>query len=80
MHGDLGLVDLGNEFFLAKFSKQDDKGFVLFRGSWIVANHYLTVCPWHPNFDPYEATIDKVVVWSQTPLLWLILLHSRVPN
>lgn len=60
MHGDLGLVDLG-------FSKQDDRGFVLFRGSWIVANHYLTVCPWHPNFDPYEATIDKVVVWSQTP-------------
>ncbi|KAG6792984.1 hypothetical protein POTOM_002151 [Populus tomentosa] len=33
----------------------------------MIADHYLTVRTWHPNFDPYEAKIDKVVVWVRLP-------------
>lgn len=30
IHGNLGLMDLGNDFFLAKFSNSDDRDFALF--------------------------------------------------
>jgi len=64
---DLELVDLGNEFFLARFANEADKEHALYNGHWMIADHYLTVRTWHPNFDPYEAKIDKVVVWVRLP-------------
>ena len=60
LQGDPSLVDLGNEFFLSKFSNNEDKEHVLFEGPWMDADHYLTIRTWHLNFDPYVATIDKV--------------------
>lgn len=36
--------DLGNEFYLVKFSA------VMFDGPWIVSEHILAVGQWHPNF------------------------------
>jgi hypothetical protein len=33
----------------------------------MVADHYLTVKQWHPNFDPNEAMIDKIAVWVRLP-------------
>jgi sucrose-6-phosphate hydrolase SacC (GH32 family) len=62
LRGDFTLTDLGNDFYLAKFANTEDKEHVLFGGPWMVTNHYLTVRTWHPNFDPFEATIDKVAV------------------
>ncbi|KAG6764948.1 hypothetical protein POTOM_028962 [Populus tomentosa] len=59
IQGGLSLVDLGNEFFLEKFSNAEDRDFALFEGPWMVADHYLTVRRWHPNFDPDEATIER---------------------
>ncbi|KAG6763281.1 hypothetical protein POTOM_030695 [Populus tomentosa] len=59
IQGGLSLVDLGNEFFLEKFSNAEDRDFALFEGPWMVADHYLTVRRWHPNFDPEEATIER---------------------
>jgi hypothetical protein len=79
---DLELVDLGNDFFLAKFANEVDKEYALYNGPWMIADHYLTVRTWHPNFDPYEAKIDKVAVWVRLPdlameyydnsVLWII--------
>jgi hypothetical protein len=59
IQGDLSLVDLGNEFFLEKFSNAEDRDLALFEGPWMVADHCLTVRRWHPNFDPDEATIER---------------------
>jgi hypothetical protein len=39
----LELVDLGNEFFLARFANEADKEHALYNGPWMIANHYLTV-------------------------------------
>lgn len=55
------LTDLGNEFFLVKF-ESEDYGHVLFDGPWMVADQYITVRQWQPNFDPEEASIETVVV------------------
>ncbi|KAJ6901414.1 hypothetical protein NC651_019240 [Populus alba x Populus x berolinensis] len=71
IQGGLSLVDLGNEFFLEKFSNAEDRDFALFEGPWMVADHYLTVRRWHPNFDPEEATIERR--WRS--VLWKIGNH-----
>jgi len=64
---DLELVDLGNDFFLAKFTNEVDKEHALYNGHWMIAGHYLIVRTWHPNFNPYEAKIDKVAIWVRLP-------------
>lgn len=49
-----------------------------FGGPWMVADHYLTVRTWHPNFDPFEASIDKVAVWVRLPDLAMEYYDSAV--
>ncbi|XP_011048782.1 PREDICTED: uncharacterized protein LOC105142718 [Populus euphratica] len=36
IQGDINLVDLGNDFFLAMFSNSDDRDYALFGGPWIL--------------------------------------------
>ncbi|KAI9101520.1 hypothetical protein K1719_023764 [Acacia pycnantha] len=38
---------------------------------WMIYDHYLTVRPWEPQFNPARATIDKVVVWIRLPRVFL---------
>ncbi|KAG5219090.1 receptor protein [Salix suchowensis] len=78
LRGDFTLTDLGNEFYLAKFANTEDRAHVLFEGPWMVADHYLTVRTWHPNFDPFEASIDKVAVWVRLPDLAMEYYDSTV--
>jgi hypothetical protein len=78
LRGDFTLTDLGNDFYLAKFANTEDKEHVLFGGPWMVTDHYLTVRTWHPNFDPFEATIDKVAVWVRLPDLALEYYDTSV--
>uniref|UniRef100_A0A6N2N999 DUF4283 domain-containing protein n=1 Tax=Salix viminalis TaxID=40686 RepID=A0A6N2N999_SALVM len=78
LRGDFTLTDLGNDFYLAKFANTDDREHVLFGGPWMVTDHYLTVRTWHPNFDPVEATIDKVAVWVRLPDLALEYYDSSI--
>jgi hypothetical protein len=71
IQGGFGLVDLENEFFLAKFSNHNhnDHDFALFERPWMVSDHYLIVRQWHLNFDSYEATIEKVAEWVRLTYL-----------
>ncbi|KAG5245718.1 receptor protein [Salix suchowensis] len=78
LRGDFTLTDLGNEFYLAKFANPENREHVLFRGPWMVTDHYLTIRTWHPNFDPFEATIDKVAVWVHLPELALEYYDTTV--
>lgn len=63
--GTVVFIDLGNEFYLVKFSNND----VLFDGPWMVSDHILVVHQWQPNFFPEEAVIDKAVVGARIPNL-----------
>ena len=57
------LINIGNGFFMVKFSNREDCSNALTGGPWMIFDHYLTVRPWEPLFHPWRATIDKVAVW-----------------
>lgn len=44
------LIDLTNDFYIAKLSTKHDQNMALFQGPSFVADHYLHVCRWVPNF------------------------------
>lgn len=55
-NGHVQLIDLGNEFFLARFSAIEDYEFALTGGPWVVFDHYLTVRQWQEEFNPHTAS------------------------
>jgi hypothetical protein len=60
------------------FSNSDDWEYALFGSPWMVADHYLTVRQWHPNFNPNEATIDKVALWMRLPDLAMESYDNKI--
>nr|POF19788.1 hypothetical protein CFP56_24785 [Quercus suber] len=56
-------IGLGQDFFLIKFSMQEDHTKVLKEGPWFVEGHYLSIRSWEPNFRPSSANLSSVVVW-----------------
>lgn len=72
------LVALGNDFFLAKFTNQVDKKHALYNGHWMIVGHYLIVRTWNPNFNPYEAKINKVALQVRLPDLLMEYYDNSV--
>lgn len=62
LQGDFNAIDLGNNYFLFKFSKKDDYSKVYTGGPWVILDHYLTVRRWEPNFKPSEALKTKTAI------------------
>ena len=54
----------------------------------MIFGHYLTVWPWHPNFEPNQDTLRSLLVWVRFPCLpieyfdyqFLMKLASKVAN
>ncbi|OMP00911.1 reverse transcriptase [Corchorus capsularis] len=67
--GHLELIDLGEGFFVAKFSLEEDLQFALAEGPWVIFGHYLTVRRWRPDFRPSEAVINSTAAWIRFPEL-----------
>ncbi|KAI9126636.1 hypothetical protein K1719_002232 [Acacia pycnantha] len=65
--GDIDVFDLENEFYLVNFQQQEDYMDALVGGPWVIADAYLNVARWRPEFDPKMATIDSVVAWVRFP-------------
>ena len=61
--GKLDCVDLGQEFFLVRFSVKEDCEAVLRNGPWFIGENFLSIRPWEPNFKPTEANISSVAIW-----------------
>ena len=61
--GRVDLVDLGKEFFLARFSVPEDYDGVLDKGPWFIGENFLSVRPWEPNFKPSTADIASIAIW-----------------
>lgn len=62
-------VNLGKDYFLIKFSSDDDYDKVLKGGPWFVGEHFLAIKPWEPYFKASEATLSSVAVWVKLPEL-----------
>ncbi|KAI9071830.1 hypothetical protein K1719_046204 [Acacia pycnantha] len=59
--GVISLINIGNDFFVVKFTNKDDYVNALTGGPWMIFDHYMTVRPWEPQFHPWKAKIDKSV-------------------
>ena len=60
-------IDLGNEFFLIRFSIVEDRARVLKAGPWFVGGHYLSIRCWEPNFRAETAKLSATAVWIRLP-------------
>ncbi|XP_028788532.1 uncharacterized protein LOC114744533 [Neltuma alba] len=69
--GVINLINIGYGFFVVKLSNREDYFNALTGGPWMIYDHYLTVRPWEPRFQPARATIDKVAVWVRMPRVFL---------
>ncbi|KAI9108348.1 hypothetical protein K1719_020539 [Acacia pycnantha] len=47
-----------------KLTNKEDFVHALTGGPWMIFDHYLTVRPWEPQFNPARAKIDRVAVWG----------------
>ena len=62
-------IALGQDFFLIRFTLNEDHSKVLRTGPWFVGGHYLSIQRWEPNFRPLEANLSAVAVWIRLPEL-----------
>lgn len=65
--GIISIVDMANDFFLVKFSAEDDFNRALTKGPWLIFDHYLSVRKWFPTFDPSKTPINSVCAWVRFP-------------
>lgn len=67
--GRMDCIDLGEGFFLIRFSAKEDYGKALKDGPWFVSGHYLSMRNWEPNFNPSKANVATIAVWVRLPNL-----------
>ncbi|KAJ4848560.1 hypothetical protein Tsubulata_007862 [Turnera subulata] len=58
---------VNNNYFLVKLADKEDYMHALTGGPWVVLDHYLTVEPWKPNFEPASHRVTSVVAWILVP-------------
>ena len=61
--GKMDCIVLGHDFFLVRFTLNEDHSRVLKNGPWFVRGHYLSIRRWEPNFKPLSANLLAIVVW-----------------
>lgn len=80
------LIDLTNDFYIARFSNKQDYEGALFNGPWVIFDHYLHVRRWEPNFMARTAKIESLLVWVRFPILpveyfnenWLVRAGNKI--
>ena len=76
--GRLDCVDLGNEFYLVRFSLKEDMDAILEKGSWFIGGHYLSIRPWEPFFKPSITSVSLIAVWVRLHELPMELYEAEV--
>ncbi|KAL4387186.1 hypothetical protein GQ457_09G024730 [Hibiscus cannabinus] len=67
--GDMCIIDLDNDYFLARFALEEDFQKVLSEGPWVIYRSYLTVQPWSRDFSTSEAHPSHIMVCVRLPKL-----------
>ena len=71
-------VNLGQDFFLIRFSDNSDYDKVLRGGPWFIGEHFLAIKPWESYFKASKATFSVVAVWICFPELPIEFYDSSV--
>ncbi|GLU08867.1 hypothetical protein SLE2022_257510 [Rubroshorea leprosula] len=61
--GGFEVIDIGNGYYVAKFSSPETCSRILTGGPYKIFDHYLAVQPWEPNFQPSRAQLPKTAIW-----------------
>ncbi|KAH0647235.1 hypothetical protein KY290_033226 [Solanum tuberosum] len=57
------LIDLGYDYYIVKFYKEENLQKTLQQGPWFINDFFLSVKHWHPNFVASEAKETKSTIW-----------------
>ncbi|KAJ4825192.1 hypothetical protein Tsubulata_035063 [Turnera subulata] len=63
LRGSFRVINLDHNYFLVRLADGYDYLRALTGGPWVVLDHYLTVEPWQPNFEPASHRVTSVVAW-----------------
>ncbi|KAJ4826538.1 hypothetical protein Tsubulata_034976 [Turnera subulata] len=66
-NGHIHVTDVGGDFYVVRFLSVVDFNNALKNGPWMIADHYLTIRKWVPNFDPKFEQITRTMVWVHIP-------------
>ncbi|KAJ1377243.1 hypothetical protein SESBI_49098 [Sesbania bispinosa] len=72
------VMDLENDYFLARFKNAEDFQYVFEGGPWQIMNHYLVMQRWRPEFFPFEDDMKHVAVWVRIPGLPVEYYDSKI--
>ncbi|KAF7833066.1 uncharacterized protein G2W53_015399 [Senna tora] len=79
--GELTIIDLELGFYAVSFTHQSDFLYAYQEGPWMVADHYLVVQRWRPNFCPKDANeVTRIAAWVRIPSLPLEFYNVRRLN
>ncbi|KAJ4844253.1 hypothetical protein Tsubulata_031437 [Turnera subulata] len=67
LRGSFNVMDLDHYYFLVRLSNSSEYLSALTGGPWVILDHYLTVEPWKPNFEPTSHKVTSVVAWIRVP-------------
>ncbi|CAL5355906.1 unnamed protein product [Camellia sinensis] len=59
----IDVVDVGEGYYLVRFTCKADYVHVLLDGPWVILGHYLTVSKWRPDFRPLANELPSTMVW-----------------
>lgn len=72
------MIDMENNYFLARFYKREDYSHVLEGGPWIVMGHYLTMAKCKPNFRSSDGNVQTTLVWVHFSKLPVELFDEEI--
>ncbi|KAI9109895.1 hypothetical protein K1719_018936 [Acacia pycnantha] len=61
--GKIDIFDLENDFYLVNFHHSDDYMGALIGGPWVIADAYLSISHWKPEFNPRNEKIESLIAW-----------------
>lgn len=76
MKGKVKITDIPRGYYAIKFDSAEDNRHALLKGPWMVADHYILVQRWRPNFLRNANKERKVAVWVRVPELPLELYNG----
>ncbi|CAN1730081.1 hypothetical protein LINPERHAP1_LOCUS823 [Linum perenne] len=73
--GSIQVSDMANNFFLVRFSSNDDYAKAAFEGPWKIYDYYIAVSQWSPSFNEDEP-IKSILTWVRLPKLPIQYFNS----
>lgn len=74
--GTIKIIDMPRGYYAVQFENFDDYKHALFKGPWMIADHYILVQRWRRNFLKSARVVQKVAVWIRIPELPLELYND----